>query len=219
MDHTNRGPVRWVRHSTPSHSRGFTLTELMVALTLIATSLAFAMPSYQDMVEKRQLSQSVERVNSFINSAQGLSSKTNEVVTVSYSRASASSWCIGMVVGTTACNCTQTSAEASDYCAVDAERSVLGSADLGDLGQLHSVSGDGAFAYDPIRGLFVDLDDSMELKLRSNSGAFRVNVQVNNTGRVTMCSDSSDHDVPGYSLCPGNGGDEEVIGFYEEEAM
>ena len=52
-----------------------------------------------------------------------------------------------------------------------------------------------------VRGLLVDLDDSLNMELRSHSGDFRLNLMVNNTGRVILCSDSVDHAVPGYAVC------------------
>ena len=40
------------------------------------------------------------------------------------------------------------------------------------------------------------------MELRSRSGEFRLNLVVNNTGRVTLCSDDAAHSVPGYPVCP-----------------
>ena len=40
------------------------------------------------------------------------------------------------------------------------------------------------------------------MELRSQSGDFRLNLMVNNTGRVTLCSADSAHAVPGYAVCP-----------------
>ena len=44
------------------------------------------------------------------------------------------------------------------------------------------------------------------MEMRSESDAFRLNVLVNNTGRVTICSPDETHAIPGYGVCGGSGG-------------
>ena len=70
---------------------------------------------------------------------------------------------------------------------------------------MHSIDGDGAYAFDPIRGLFRNLDDTLTMEIRSESGEFRLNVLVNNTGRVIICSADDTHAIPGYGVCGGGG--------------
>ena len=182
--------------------RGFTIVEVMMSLVLIAIGSALALPSYRNMVEKRQLTNGAEQLSSFINTVQSISSRTNQVVTVSYSRTDHDDWCIGAVTGETPCDCAETSSTDSDFCAIDAQRFVLDNTSSNNLELVHAVTGDGAYAFDPIRGLFQDLDDSLTLELHSNSRDFELNLMVNNTGRVTLCSDDTSHKVPGYGVCP-----------------
>ena len=181
--------------------RGFSLVEVLMSVVLMGIGMALALPSYRDMVEKRQVTNGAEQVASFINTAQGVAMKTNQVVTVSYSRTDADDWCIGAVSGATPCNCTVTDDTADDFCQIAAQPYLLNNAHAGDRDLVHSVTGDGAYAFDPIRGLFMDLDDSLTMELRSQSDDFRLNVMVNNTGRVILCSSSADHAVPGYAVC------------------
>ena len=182
--------------------RGFTIVELMMSLVLVAIGTALALPSYRDMVEKRQLTNGAEQLASFVNTAQGISSRTNQVVTVSYSRSHHDEWCIGAVIGDTACDCTETDSSANDYCAIDGQEFVLDNTATNDMEFLHSLTGDGAYAFDPIRGLFLDLDDSLTMEMHSDSRGYKLNLIVNNTGRVILCSDDSSHSVPGYDICP-----------------
>jgi type IV fimbrial biogenesis protein FimT len=183
-------------------SRGFSLIEVMMSLVLLGIGMALALPSYRDMVEKRQVTNGAEQVASFINVAQGVAMKTNQVVTVSYARTDDDDWCIGAVSGETACDCAETEPTELDYCQIASQPFVLNNTHASDRELVHSVTGDGAYAFDPIRGLFVDLDDSLQMELRSPSDQFRLNVMVNNTGRVILCSNSSDHAIPGYQVCP-----------------
>ena len=182
--------------------RGFTMVELMMSIVLVAIGTALALPSYREMVEKRQLTNGAEQLASFVNTAQGISSRTNQVVTVSYSRSHHDEWCIGAVIGDTACDCTETSSSASDYCAIDGQLFVLDNSATDNMELLHALDGDGAYAFDPIRGLFQDLDDSLTMEMHSNSRDYKLNLIVNNTGRVTLCSDDTSHSVPGYGVCP-----------------
>lgn len=185
-----------------SRQRGFSIIEIMMSMLLVAIGMALALPSYRDMVEKRQVTNGAEQVASFINTAQGVAMKTNEVVTVSYSRTDDDEWCIGAISGEVACDCTVTDTTALNYCQIASQPFVLNNSHANDRELVHSVTGDGAYAFDPIRGLFMDLGDSLTMELRSPSDQFRLNVMVNNTGRVILCSESSDHAIPGYQLCP-----------------
>lgn len=182
---------------------GFTLVELMVSVALVAIGLALAVPSYRDMVEKRQLEQGAEQIAAFVGTAQTTASKNNRVVTVSYERTADDDWCFGAVLGTTACDCTESVSSESDYCAINGQRTVLTAASTNSLDLLKSVNGDGAFSYDPLRGMFVDSNDSLELGLRSPNENYRLKLELNSVGRISICSDGDSHKVPGYGLCSG----------------
>ena len=190
-------------HSTTSASRrrGFSVVELLMTVVLVGIGVAVAMPSYHDMVEKRQVTNAAEQVTSFVNSAQGVAMKTNRVVTVSYARTAGDDWCIGAVTGETACVCSQSDPEEADYCQIGSQPFFINGSHAGGLDVMHAVTGDGSYAFDPIRGFFRDLDDSLTMELRSQSGDFRLNVLVNSTGRVTVCSADASHAVPGYAIC------------------
>jgi type IV fimbrial biogenesis protein FimT len=192
------------RGTTPYYSRhrGFSLVEIMMSLVLVAIGMALALPSYRDMVEKRQVTNGAEQLASFINTAQGVAMKTNQVVTISYDRSGHDDWCVGAVSGETACDCTETDTSATDYCQIATQPFILNNGHAGDLELMHAMEGDGAYAFDPIRGLFLDLDDSLTLELHSPSRDFRLNLVVNSTGRVVLCSEDSEHSIPGYGACP-----------------
>lgn len=183
-------------------SFGFTLVELMVSVALLGTALALALPSYREMVEKRQVTQGAEQIYAFLNSAQGVGSRSNSVVTVSYSRTDNDDWCFGAVLGATACDCTETVSTDPDFCTLNGAAARITNDETGNRGLLESVTGDGAYAFDPVRSLFVDLDDSLEAELYSPSGDYQLKLLVSNTGHAELCSKDQDHSVPGYKLCP-----------------
>jgi type IV fimbrial biogenesis protein FimT len=196
------------KHNTQycSRHRGFTLVEIMMSLALMAIGIALAIPSYRDMVEKRQVTNGAEQLSSFINTAQGVAMKTNRVVTISYTRSGHEEWCIGAISGETACDCGETDTAETDYCQIAAQPFVLNNGHTRDIELMHAMTGDGAYAFDPVRGLFLDLDDSLTLELHSTSRDFKLDLMVNSTGRVILCSKDSAHSVPGYQTCPPAGG-------------
>jgi prepilin-type N-terminal cleavage/methylation domain-containing protein len=175
--------------------RGFTMVEVMMSLVLVAIGSTLALPSYRDMVEKRQLTNSAEQLAAFVSSVQGISTRTNRVVTVSYSRANHEEWCIGAVINAddTACNCTQDLS-----CTIDGQEFVLNQ-DLSNGSELmHSITGD-TYSFDPVSGL---CNASLTMELHTDSRDFNLNLMVNNTGRVILCSDDAEHAIPGYDVCP-----------------
>ena len=175
--------------------RGFTLVEVMMSIVLVAVGSALALPSYRDMIEKRQLTNSAEQLASFVSSAQSISTRTNQVVTVSYSHTNHEEWCIGAVINAddTACDCTQDLS-----CTIDGQEFVLNQ-DLSNGSELmHDITGD-AYSFDPIRGLSTG---SLTMELHTDSRDFKLNLMVNNTGRVILCSDDAEHAIPGYDVCP-----------------
>ena len=181
-----------------SRHRGFSLIEVMMSVVLIAIGMTLALPSYRDMVEKRQVTNGAEQLATFINAAQGAAMKTNKEVWVSWTQVSESEWCIGANEDS-ACDCT-----VDDACQIKDATFVIDNSSAGDRDLLHAINGggdDNAYGFDPVRGLMLNLNDSLELELRSNSEQFRLNLQVNNTGRVVLCSDSADHAIPGYEVC------------------
>jgi len=182
--------------------RGFTLVEVLISTLLVAIGATLALPSYRDMVEKRQLTNSAEQLASFVNSAQSISTRSNQIVTVSYLRTANDDWCIGATLGEAVCDCEETDVTALDFCAIDAQPFLLNESLSGGSDLVYTISGDGSYAFDPIRGLLVDTVDALTMGLRSNNQAFRLNLEVNNTGRVTLCSDDDSHAIPGYDVCP-----------------
>lgn len=181
---------------------GLTTVELMVSIALVAIVLSLALPSYREMVEKRQLTQGAEQIFAFMNSAQGIASRSNEVVTVSYSRTDRDDWCVGAIQGAVACDCKETVTTETDFCSIDGRFMVINNDHVGNTGIMESIAGDGAYAFDPVRGFLTDLNDSVSMDLHSPNDGYQLRLVVSNTGHAVLCSKDADHDVPGYDLCP-----------------
>ena len=197
-----------------SRQLGFSIVEVMMSLVLLAVGTALALPSYHEMVEKRQITHGAEQIMAFVNTAQGEAAKRNEVLWVSFDRDDDDEWCIGASIGASACDCEQTSTVAADYCAIDAVPWLIDDALLGATLQVKSISSAGAdmYRFDPIRGIacaadidgdcVADTDELMAMELRSNAEDFRLNLTVSRTGQVVLCSKDDSHKIPGYPVCP-----------------
>ena len=96
-----------------------------------------------------------------------------------------------------ACDCTQAAS-----CTIDGHEFVLNES-LSNSSQLvHSITipGDSiSYSFDPVRGL---ADGSLTMELHTDSRDFKLNLVVNNTGRVVLCSHDAGHAIPGYDVCP-----------------
>ena len=197
-------PSRYFNRSAYPFPRqcGFTMVELLISLTLLAIGAALSIPSYVEMVEKRQLTHGAEQIMAFVNSAQGEAVKMNQIVTVSYARAAADDWCVGATSGVAACDCMETVVTESDYCAIKSAPRIINNTDAGNTNLVTGMTGDGAYSFDPIRGIFTDLDDSLVLAMSSDSGSYQLDLVVTNTGQAILCSQDDSHRVPGYKVCP-----------------
>jgi type IV fimbrial biogenesis protein FimT len=170
---------------------------------LLAIGAALALPSYRDMVEKRQVTNAAEQIASFMNSAQGISMKRNRAVTVQYKYSGEHEWCVGATFESS-CVCDEPSSE--DFCKIDpddTEGFVIDNSHAGNLDVMHSMGSvsTGTYTFEPIRGLASGSVLPLTMELRSPNGDFRLNLQVNETGRVILCSDDADHAIPGYDVC------------------
>lgn len=189
-------------------NKGFTLIELMIVVVVIAIAVALAVPSFDRVRQKRQTTSAAEQTAAFIANAQSEAVKRNEEVTVSITRTNDSTWCLGAIMGDTACDCTETVTTETDYCDIEDVAQVLSSAEW-PLARVTNggVSADNTFTFDPVRGIMntADLGNDHFMTFISESGDFSLQVDVAATGRLRVCNPDSAKKVAGYDACPGAG--------------
>jgi len=184
-----------------SRIAGFTIIELMISLLLLAVAAALSLPSYRDMIEKRQLTHGAEQIMAFVGSAQLEASRQNDFVTISWSRTADNDWCFGATLGADACDCTETAPAETNFCAINAEPSVISHLDVGSRDLLKSISGDDDYTFDPIRGIFANFGADLAVEMSSDSGSYALTLVMNQAGNAFICSTDNDHKVPGYGIC------------------
>jgi type II secretory pathway pseudopilin PulG len=194
----------------------------MITIVITAIALALAVPSWENLVQKRQLTSAAEEIASFVAHAQGQAIKSNQQVTVTVRRnADGTSWCVGAIdeeardpADDQPCDC-QLAEDAEDVAACTIEGEV---ARIWDFNfEKFTMAGSGVegvenldfyFNFDPVRGLkladdgiTVDGDDHA-VTLASNNEHWSLQVVVSVTGRVNICNPDSSKNVPGFDPCP-----------------
>jgi prepilin-type N-terminal cleavage/methylation domain-containing protein len=199
-----------------SLSQGFTLVELIITVVIAAIALSMAVPSYNTFIEKRQLTAAAEDLASFVTLAQVSAIKMNRPVRVAWKGSSSHSdnFCIGISSAPKAmpCDCRVSDPSATNFCAIaassasagDGQAYRLSKADFVDINNefLHMRPATGHFAFDPVRGVVANwsdtdiVDDDYLFYMHSNEGSgwsrlFALEVSLNMTGRMEICSQTS----------------------------
>ncbi len=180
--------------------QGMTLVEMMVTIAILGIIAAMAAPSFTSALEDARLSGAAEAVYLQLQEARSEAVKRSTTVTVSFNT---NTWCSGFVVGTTACNCTQTTTTSADYCGVDAgggvlaPTSVLGSNYQGVTVYFTTFT-DKTLAIDGVRGIPVALENG-RIVLRNVLGHL-LEIKMSALGRVMIC-DSTGTNTNNYKRC------------------
>lgn len=200
-------------------NRGFTLIELLIVVVIVAIAVALAVPTYQNVVQKRRVTSAAEQIAAFFTLAQSEAVKRNEVVAVTVTRNGGGTvWCVGAMIKTAAddhCDCESTIASADDYCDFNVDGvsapQLINQTGFQSFTMNNSAVGgtpntDFNFNFDPIRGIKV-LDsgaadsDRHDVTLISSNTNYSLRVGISVTGRVQVCSPVSTKAVPGFKPC------------------
>lgn len=189
-------------------STGFTLIELLIVMIIVAIGIALAVPSYENIAQKRQTTAEAEQLAAFLGLARSEAVKRNEQIGINFSYTDSTNWCVGAAIGTTYCDCTKPSTH-SLYCGIDGASHIMSNSDFSKSKMVtSSAATDGYFdfAFDPIRGSMsaTDLANSLAARnfvIESENADFRLLVEVTVVGRIRICNPVSTQKVPGYPDC------------------
>ena len=185
---------------------GFTLIELLVVITLIGISLTLAVPSWEQVSQKRRVTNATEQVAAFLSVAQSEAQKRNQPVSLSYNHSGDQNWCIGIVLGEGACDCTETNPGSAQYCAIDGAPSLVKAGTFQFLNLIEATDtqpagGDSPITFDPIRGILQPAGDKLQFTFESSGGYYQLRLVVSPTGLLTICNSGDDQVVGGYAQC------------------
>lgn len=197
---------------------GFTLVELLITVAVSAIALALAVPSWENAVQKRQVTSAAEEVASLLAYTQGQAIKSSEEITVTVKRNSAgTAWCVGAIDETAKqanaldhCECDVADGD-SAQCAIDGQVTRITEAGfekftMSDSRVNNTLNLDFHFNFDPVRGLKIADNGTVdgnthEITLASSNGNWSLQVDVSVTGRVNICNPDTSKKVPGFDNC------------------
>jgi len=180
---------------------GFTIIELMIVMIIVAVGVALAVPTFRSITEKRQLTSAAENVAAFLNFAQSAAVKYDRDVIINMQRSNFNTWCVGAILGTTACDCMETDTAAASFCDINGVPSRLWHGDVisnASYQLLQSIQVDGTASansnviIDPVRGTLLNLE-TISFQMHTNTGSgedkeYQLNVNVLPTGSVSICT-------------------------------
>jgi prepilin-type N-terminal cleavage/methylation domain-containing protein len=187
MDNTEE--ARMPRYMRARRAPGFTLVELIVAMTVLAILATLAVPAFAVYFEKARLRSAADGVVALIAESRLAAVKQARGVTVRFSGTGAQ-WCVGAreaalpaagmpMAGSDVCDCLAD----GDACLVDARRAVVASAMHRGVALLAPVD---AFTFGAT-GMRVD-ESSGAVRLASRSGRFALRVAISPLGHASVCS-------------------------------
>jgi type IV fimbrial biogenesis protein FimT len=166
--------------------RGFTLVELLVAMSVAMIIATLGVPSMQRFIERNRLKTATEKIVGDLKYARSEAIKQNSEIFVSIQQGG--TWCLG-IDDTATCDCTT-----SNDCQVNGTEVVRSGLDFGVVSLSHA-GGDfttGGTSFDPRRGTATDTGTIV-----LSTSHYSVNVGVNTVGRLSICSTN----VVGYNGC------------------
>jgi type IV fimbrial biogenesis protein FimT len=176
---------------------GFTLIEMMVALSVLSIVAAIALPAFGDAISRAALRGAADAVMTVITDAKQESIKRDSFVNVRIIGAG-NGFCVGAqpvaAATTSGCACGSGACAIAEYPAASAELKGV------TLDAASNFGGGTQFAFDPRTGILANPATAGFLELVGGNG-YRVRVAVNAMGRARLCSSPSGKSLAGLGAC------------------
>ena len=185
---------------------GFTLIELLVVIAVIGISVTLAVPSWEHVTQKRNLTNATEQVAALLSLAQTEAQKRNRTISLAFNRTDNQDWCVGAAMGSSGCDCSETNPESTGFCTVDGTPSSVGATSFKFLRLIEAsdsqpTDGDSFITFDPVRGILQPAGDMLQFTFESANGNFQLRLLISPTGLLRICNPDSDKQVGGYKTC------------------
>lgn len=174
-------------------TRGFTLIELMVTLSVLAIFMVIAIPSFTDFRQRIALRGAADQVASFWADARFDAVRRNSLVKIGFVDNGSGSYCVGAATTSdpaddTACDCFGTTTPVCDVSRFPQDQKewrrirVPAATTIG--------AGSGVLVINPKRGNITEAGDAGVISLQSPPGGsldYRLNVAFDRNGRAVIC--------------------------------
>ena len=164
--------------------RGVTLIEVLVVVTIIGILASFAIPSYQDTIERNRLKQAAESLKSDLQLARTEAIKRSQDIAISRSPGNAGAWCYGLNIAS-ACTCST-----AGSCSI---KTVSGSDFSNAVTMDASASNNSTFDFR--RGTIGANGVTF------STAHYAARVIFSSAGRIRICTPSGSTGLPGYPAC------------------
>jgi len=168
---------------------------LLVVITLIGISVTIAVPSWEQVSQKRRLTSATEQVAALLAVAQSEAQKRNQAVSLAFSRSGDNNWCVGAITGPSGCDCTETDTTSAQFCAIFQFLKLIEASDT------QPGEGDSYITFDPVRGILQPAGDKLQLTFESSGGYYQLRLVIGPTGLLSICNSGEDRIVGGYGTC------------------
>ncbi len=189
-------------HMTSNHkfiarNKGFTALELMIVMVIVAIGVALAVPTYRDVMQRRETTAQAEDLVAFMSFAQSEAVKYNQLISVHLTYSDAKTWCIGANEGSAPCDCLETNTAAGDFCSLNGVATIMESSEW-TKSSMTVPSPDPTMVFDPVRGTMIsaDLGTDHIIEVQSDNGKWALRIDVEATGRMGICSPDAARQYP-----------------------
>ena len=196
---------------------GFTIIELMMVIVIASIGIALAVPSFRDLVERKQLGGATEAASQHLKRAKSQALKRSKPILVDF-YVNGSDWAIGFTDKMAGCDAEEEDPTDTDICTVDEDNDLGAGVDLvmrivsGDysnvtMSQFTGFADPAVFpgacvttnnqqaCFDFLRGL------ARTGQYDFDSANYKLRVQVTPLGNVNVCVPANEKKIPGYNAC------------------
>jgi type IV fimbrial biogenesis protein FimT len=211
-------------------SHGFTTIELLIAVTIVAILATIAAPSFRDYINKSHVRGAAEAVYEQLQYARSQALKRSIPIVVDFSANNSTTWALGMTDDPAGCDASDVVTD-PDPCVVEYDNDttvdfdgdgnptdpILMRLEGEDFTNVTMKAGSGGASpsfntsaigncpalggtvacFEPIRGLARATTDHIELE----KGGYRLQLRVDQAGKVKICFPSDARYFAGYTKC------------------
>lgn len=99
------------KHILAVSSKGFTIIEVMIVMSILGVLLALGTPAFKSMIDKQRVRGTCESIYQNIALARSSAASLNRNVTVAFGNGASTSWCLGVNdTNAVGCNCATSAA-------------------------------------------------------------------------------------------------------------